>query len=107
MSKSTTNFAVDEIDTTKLNEIKLNIIKNHSSYTQLKSNDDVLENIIKGYLILQKSFNTFLNYWNVYVTIQNELVDKLSDPLQFNNIRAQILRNALVLVQMYKYNHSG
>ena len=107
MSNSNNDFAVDEIDNTKLNEILRNIIKNHPSYTATPRNDKALEDIIRGYLILQNSCNTFLIYCNVYATIQNELVDKLSDPLQFNNIRTQILRNAIVLVQMYKYIENG
>ena len=100
-------YAVDEIDNTKLNEIKGNIITKHQAYKRTDVNDKALEDIIRGYLILQKSFHTFLIYCNVYATIQNELVDKLSDPLQFNNIRTQILRNAIVLVQMYKYIENG
>ena len=100
-------YAVDEIDNTKLSDIIGNIITKHRSYERTDVNDKALEDIIRGYLILQKSFNTFLIYCNVYATIQNELVDKLSDPLQFNNIRTQILRNAIVLVQMYKYIENG
>jgi hypothetical protein len=107
MSNSNNNFAVDEIDNTKLNEILSKIINNHSSYTATTENDKALEDIIRGYLILQNSSNTFLIYCNVYAKIQKELVDKLSDPLQFNNIRTQILRNAIVLVQMYKYIENG
>jgi hypothetical protein len=49
------------------------IIENHPSYTATPRNDKALEDIIWGYLILQKSFNTYLIYCNVYATIQNEL----------------------------------
>ena len=46
MSNSNNDFAVDEIDNTKLNEILRNIIKNHPSYTATPRNDKALEDII-------------------------------------------------------------
>ena len=107
MSNSTTDFAVDEIDETKLTRIKRKIIQEHSSYTPSPKNDNVLENVIKGYQILEKSYNSYMNFCNVYESIQNELVEELSDPDKFINTREQILRNAVVLVQIYKYIENG
>ena len=107
MSNSTTEFACNEIDEYKLSEIKRKIIQKNSSYTESHENDTVLENIIKGYLILEKSYNSFINFCNLYESMQNELVEELSDRDKFTNTSAQILRNAIVLVQMYKFIENG
>lgn len=108
MSNSTRpDFAVDEIDETKLTQIKIKIIQKHSSYTSSPENDKVLENVIRGYLILENSFKSYMNFCNVYESIQNELVEELSDPVKFINNMEQILRNAVVLVQIYKYIENG
>ena len=108
MSNSTTLFAVDEIDKTRLTTIKKKFIQDHSStYTPSTENDKVLENIIIYYLILEKSYQSYNNFCQVYESIQNELVEELSDGDKFVNTREKILRNAVVLVQIYKFIETG
>ena len=108
MSNSTTNFAVDEIDETRLTTIKKKFIQDHlSTYTPSTENNKVLENIIKSYLILEKSYESYINFCQVYESIQNELVEELSDGDKFVNTREKIMRNAVVLVQIYKFIETG
>ena len=108
MSNSTTNFAVDEIDETRLTTIKKKFIEEHlSTYNPSTENNKVLENIIKSYLILEKSYESYNNFCQVYESIQNELVEELSDGDKFVNTREKILRNAVVLVQIYKFIETG
>ena len=108
MSNSTTNFAVDEIDETRLTTIKKKFIQDHSSsYTPSTDNNKALENTIKSYLILEKSYESYVNFCQVYESIQNELVEELSDGDKFVNTREKILRNAVVLVQIYKFIETG
>ena len=108
MSNSTTNFAVDEIDETRLTTIKKKFLQDHSlTYTPSTENNKVLENIIKSYLILEKSYESYINFCQVYESIQNELVEELSDGDKFVNTREKIMRNAVVLVQIYKFIETG
>ena len=108
MSNSTNNFAVDEIDETRLTTIKKKFIQDHSlTYTPSTENNKVLENIIKSYLILEKSYESYINFCQVYESIQNELVEELSDGDKFVNTREKIMRNAVVLVQIYKFIETG
>jgi len=103
-----TLFAVDEIDETRLTTIKTKFIQDHSSsYTPSTENNKALEDFIKSYLFLEKSYESYNNFCQVYESIQNELVEELSDGDKFVNTHEKILRNAVVLVQIYKFIETG
>ena len=108
MATSPTILHVDDIDSTLFNTLK-NKIKGDKNYNHNESNEIVLLKVIKGYFYLSQSFESYMKYCNVYTNIQQELFARLAtaDNNQIKLVREQILRNAIVLVQMYKYIENG
>jgi Ulp1 protease family, C-terminal catalytic domain len=106
MATSPTIF--DDIDRTSFNTLK-DRIKGDKNYIHTDANDKIVNIVIKAYFYLQLSFESYINYCNVYTNIQQHLVARLATPTsnENNSIVHQILRNAVVLVQMYKYIENG
>jgi hypothetical protein len=109
MTSNKSKISVDDIDQSKIDALRIKILK-WAKKESTDETDKVLNKVIRRYLILQQSFDSFMNYCNVYAQVQNELVSKLSTANNNDDIEKinnQILRNAIVLVQMYKYIENG
>jgi len=109
MTSNKSKIAVDDIDQSKIDALRIKILK-WAKKESTDETDKVLNKVIRRYLILQQSFDSYMNYCNVYAKVQNELVSKLSTANNNDDIEKinnQILRNAIVLVQMYKYIENG
>ena len=107
MATSPTIF--DDIDRISFNKIK-NKIKGDKNYNNTDANDKIVNKVIKAYFYLQLSFESYINYCNVYTNIQQQLFARLEATADNNHkmtVPEQILRNAVVLVQMYKYIENG
>ena len=96
------------------NEIKALIdqIKNNKKYLSGASdaNVKVIEGVVSKYILLKHFYKSYMVYCSVYKAIQESLIDKMKtceSSLQCEQLKNQIVRNAIVLVQLYKYIENG
>ena len=96
------------------NEIKALIdqIKNNKKYLSGASdaNVKVIEGVVSKYILLKHFHKSYMEYCSVYKAIQESLIDKMKtceSSLQCEQLKNQIVRNAIVLVQLYKYIENG
>ena len=96
------------------NEIKALIdqIKNNKKYLSGVSdaNVKVIEGVVSKYILLKHFHKSYMEYCSVYKAIQESLIDKMMKACKNNEheqLKNQIVRNAIVLVQLYKYIENG
>jgi hypothetical protein len=86
-----------------------NKIKSDKKYSSNDDNDKLLSKVVRGYLYLESAFESYKKYCQVYSSVQKVLFEQLLNaiPSNIKDICIQILRNAIVLVHMYKFIENG
>ena len=94
------------------NEIKALIdqIKNNKNYSVSDASDvNVIQGVVSKYILLKHFHKSYMEYCSVYKEIQESLIEKMKtcESSQWEQLKNQIVRNAIVLVQLYKYIENG
>ena len=94
------------------NEIKALIdqIKNNKKYSVSDASDvNVIQGVVSKYILLKHFHKSYMEYCSVYKEIQESLIEKMKtcESSQWEQLKNQIVRNAIVLVQLYKYIENG
>jgi hypothetical protein len=103
-----TDSTIYLVDKERLDTLK-GRIKSDKKYSLNGDNDKLLSKVVCGYLYLESAFENYKSYCRAYSLVQNELYEQLLNaiPSNIKDICIQILRNAIVLVHMYKFIENG
>ena len=85
-------------------------LKEHKKYSKSEDNDKTIKSVVNKYVLLKQSYKSYMEYCEVYKLVQQSLIDKkrnCNDSRDIDQINTQIMRNAIVLVQLYKYIDRG
>ena len=103
-----TDSTIYLVDKERLDTLK-GRIKSDKKYSSNVDNDKILNKVMHGYLYLVSAFESYKIYCQIYSSVQKVLYEQLliAIPSNVNDICIQILRNAIVLVHMYKFIDNG
>ena len=84
-------------------------IKKKHKETLSGADKKVIKNVVSKYILLKHSHKSYMEYCSVYKEIQESLIGKIltSKGNILEQLKNQIVRNAIVLVQFYKYIENG
>ncbi len=87
----------------------VNQIKKDRKKDTLSDELKVIQKVVGSYILLKHSYKSYIEYCAVYNYIQQSLIDKIQtcENNERGIVKDQIMRNAIVLVQLYKYIENG
>jgi hypothetical protein len=107
-------MACESSNLRKLLQDELNAItkqlKEHKKYSKSEDNDKTIKSVVNKYVLIKQSYKSYMEYCEVYELVQQSLIDKkgnCNDSREKGIINNQIMMNAIVLVQLYKYIDRG
>ena len=84
-------------------------IKKNKKETLSDADNKLINDVVSKYILLKHSHKSYMEYCSVYKEIQESLIGEIltSKGNRLEQLKNQIVRNAIVLVQFYKYIENG